>query len=163
MEASRVVIANPDTSRVPNSGPTVASRTAMVVGHLVEAACDDLKRRLADAAGAVNPPVGDALVEAARAWHDAHPGSRLVGAAQYQKPASIQWDEQRYVGDAYACYSWATYVADVEVDLRTFAVRVCDFVASQEIGRVIAFLASPWAAYVTGINLPVDGGRTACL
>lgn len=32
-----------------------------------------------------------------------------------------------------------------------------------EIGSVIAFLATPAASYVSGINLPVDGGRTACL
>ncbi len=32
-----------------------------------------------------------------------------------------------------------------------------------EIGSAVAFLASPSAAYITGINLPVDGGRLACL
>jgi len=37
------------------------------------------------------------------------------------------------------------------------------FAEPDEIGAAIAFLASPSAAYITGINLPVDGGRTACL
>ncbi len=32
-----------------------------------------------------------------------------------------------------------------------------------ELGSVIAFLASPAAAYVNGTNIPVDGGRTPCL
>jgi 3-oxoacyl-[acyl-carrier protein] reductase len=37
------------------------------------------------------------------------------------------------------------------------------FAEPQEVGAVIAFLASPAAAYINGINLPVDGGRTKSL
>lgn len=127
-----VRIAEPDTSRVPNSGPTVASRTAMVVGRLVAEACRDLLGRL-DEAGI---DAGELPVRL-RAWHAAHRGQRLVGQAQYRKPEHIHWDEEHYRGDAYACYSWACYVADVEVDLRTLAGRVRDFVAAQEVGRVV--------------------------
>jgi 3-oxoacyl-[acyl-carrier protein] reductase len=32
-----------------------------------------------------------------------------------------------------------------------------------EFGAAVAFLCSPAAAYINGINLPVDGGRLACL
>jgi 3-oxoacyl-[acyl-carrier protein] reductase len=37
------------------------------------------------------------------------------------------------------------------------------FAKPEETAYAIAFLASPLAAYINGINLPVDGGRTGCL
>jgi len=55
----------------------------------------------------------------------------------YEKPPGINWDDATYRGDAYGAFAWAAYVAEVEVDLRTCAVRVTDFVAVQEIGKVI--------------------------
>ncbi len=42
-------------------------------------------------------------------------------------------------------------------------IPVGRFAEPREVGAVIAFLASPAAAYINGINLPVDGGRTTCL
>lgn len=129
VDEAHVTVAVPDTTRVPNSGPTVASRTAMVVGKLIERACQDL----ASAAGAT----GGALPGAIRAWHESHPGQRLLGRAKYLTPKNIHWDEETYRGDAYACYAWAAHVADVEVDLRTYNVRVKDYVAVQEVGKVV--------------------------
>ena len=43
-----------------------------------------------------------------------------------------------------------------EIPLRRFA-------RPEEIAYAAAFLAGPSGAYINGINLPVDGGRTACL
>ncbi len=132
VDVDQVSIATPDTSRVPNSGPTVASRTAMVVGRLIERACADL----ADRAGAKGVE-GTALQDAVRDWHSSHAGQRLLGKARHRTPPGLHWDEENYRGDAYAAYAWAAYVASVEVDLRTYIVRVTDFVASQEVGKVV--------------------------
>ncbi|MCP3902533.1 MAG: xanthine dehydrogenase family protein [Planctomycetes bacterium] len=129
----RVIVAVPDTSRVPNSGPTVASRTAMVVGRLVERACDDLRRCV----GADGTADGSEVAAAIREWYRAHPGETPVGEAVYEPPPGVQWDEVNYRGDAYGAFAWATYVAEVEVDLRTYTARVIDFTAVQEIGTVL--------------------------
>ena len=43
------------------------------------------------------------------------------------------------------------------------AIPMRRFAEPHEVGAAIAWLASPAAAYITGINLPVDGGRTKSL
>ena len=44
---------------------------------------------------------------------------------------------KNYRGEAYAAFAWAVYVAEVTVDLTTYSVTVDDFVALQEVGRVL--------------------------
>ena len=53
-------------------------------------------------------------------------------------------------------------VHDIEEEEKQ-AIPLRRFAEPEELASVIAFLASPAASYVTGINVPVDGGRTLCL
>src|SRR5207253_2466803 len=94
---------------------------------------DDLRRRV----GLDDTARGATVKQAIRRWHREHPGEPLLGEAAYEKPPGIAWDDKTYRGDAYGAFAWAAYVAEVEVDLRTCATRVIDFVAVQEVGKVL--------------------------
>jgi CO/xanthine dehydrogenase Mo-binding subunit len=130
-----IEVAQPDTAIVPDSGPTVASRTCMVVGKLVESAATTLRSMLTGAALLPEAYSREELRQACAEYVDRH--GALRASVRYQAPAGVRWDDDRYQGDAYGSYAWAVYVAEVTVDLVTCEVRVDDFVAVQEIGKVI--------------------------
>jgi CO/xanthine dehydrogenase Mo-binding subunit len=110
-----------DTREVPDSGPTVASRTCMIVGRLVQRCAEQIKARLAGV------PPAEYLAQ-----HGA-----LVVTEQYERPAGLSWDDDAYRGDAYGCYGYACDVAEVELDPDTYEVRPVAFTTVHEIGRAI--------------------------
>ncbi len=125
----------PDTSVVPNTGPTVASRTSMVVGKLVHSAAIGLRQTLLASGLLQNEYTTAEFVAAARTYLADH--GALRSESRYEPPPDVHWDDQQYRGEAYAAYAWAVYVAEVTVDLATCGVTVDDFVAVQEVGRVL--------------------------
>jgi Aerobic-type carbon monoxide dehydrogenase, large subunit CoxL/CutL homologs len=130
-----VTIARPDTSTVPNSGPTVASRTAMIVGNLVHSAALGLKQTLMGSGTLKDSYAPDEFREACRKYIDRH--GEVKSYSRYDAPLGIFWDDQKYRGEAYAAFAWAVYIAQVSVDLTSYAVTVDDFVALQEVGKVL--------------------------
>jgi len=130
-----VTIAQPDTSEVPNSGPTVASRTAMIVGKLVHSAALGVKETLIANGLAKESYAPEEFQVACRDYVATH--GRLRSLARYEEPSGIFWDDQQYRGEAYAAFAWAVYVAEVTVDLCTYNVSINDFVALQEIGKIL--------------------------
>ena len=125
----------PDTDNVPNSGPTVASRTCMVVGKLVESAVLGLKQTLIGS-GLLHETYSQAEFQQACGEYIKRHGP-LKSYSKYQPPPNIHWDDEKYQGDAYAAYAWAVYVAEISLDTVTYEAHVDDFVALQEVGRVI--------------------------
>ena len=114
-----VEVAVPDTEIVPNSGPTVASRTSMVVGRILERGARDLRARL----GGLSP-----------AEHFRRHGTTSV-TTQHEPPPGLRWDEEHYRGDAYATFSWACDVAEVTLDPDTYEARARKLFLVQEFGR----------------------------
>ena len=135
LEYDRIEVVQPDTGNVPNSGPTVASRTTMIVGKLVESAVLGLKQTLAGS-GLLQEQFTQTEFQKACADYIAKFGA-LKSSSQYQPPPGIRWDDEKYEGDAYGAFAWAVYVAEVTYDPLTYEVHVDDFVAVQEVGRVI--------------------------
>lgn len=135
LDPALIEIAPPDTAAVPNSGPTVASRTAMIVGKLVESAALGLKQTLVSS-GLLRETYSAQEFQRACGEYISRHGA-LRSTTQYAPPPNIKWDDDKYQGDAYGAYAWAVYVAEVSVDMATCEIRVDDFVAVQEVGRVI--------------------------
>jgi len=117
----QVTFSVPDTADVPDSGPTVASRTVMVVGRILERAARSMREQL----GNLSP-----------AEHFALHGETSV-TKEYEQPPGLNWDEESYRGDAYGTYAWGCDVAEVTYDPVSYAVRATKLTAVQEFGRPI--------------------------
>ena len=127
VDASEVELAPVDTSIVPNSGPTVASRTVMIVGGLVSRAAARLK-------AIVEERSGGQFVDVYRQDAATHGATRID--QQYESEVEVDFDEETYTGDAYPAFGWACAIAKVEVDLDTGEVRVHSVVSADDVGRV---------------------------
>jgi CO/xanthine dehydrogenase Mo-binding subunit len=116
-----VEIATPDTSVVPDSGPTVASRTCMVVGRILQRAAEEIRGKLGDLTPAE--------------YYRRH--GPLAVTKQYEQPEWIRWDEIHYRGDAYAAYAWGCDVAEVELDTDTWEIRPVRLTVVTDVGKAI--------------------------
>ncbi len=168
LSPSRIRFPLADTALVPNSGPTVASRTTMVVGNVVHRASLDLKQQIEAFAslrhfkGAAATLRDSALLakgfkpvpfaKAAKEMLDEL--GQASGFFEFLLPPDIRWDQATFKGDSYPGYSWSANVAEIEIDPLTCELAVRRVTAVIDIGRVI----NPVTA--TG---QVEGGLTQAL
>ena len=108
----QVTFDNPDTDIIPDSGPTAASRTIIIVGFLMEKAAKNLKK----------------------IWKS---GVRQEYVEPYVGPSYIHWDENTMQGDAYPSYSWGVNVVEVEFNPVTYQVDVLHTWSTYDVGRVV--------------------------
>jgi CO/xanthine dehydrogenase Mo-binding subunit len=123
-----VDVIRPDTSVVPDSGPTVASRTTMVVGALLATAA---RRLRADVEARSGRPFAESYEDVARVDGPLRASERFAGFP------GVEWDDDAYRGDAYPAFSWGCAVAEVDVDLATGEVAVRRVVAADDAGRIV--------------------------
>lgn len=107
----QVKIENPDTDRVPNSGPTVASRSLMIVGKLLERAAEKMKAR----------------------WQE----KRFTIEEHYKHVDMIPWDMDTFQGDAYPTYSYGINVVEVEVDMLLATTKLLGVWGVFDVGKAI--------------------------
>jgi CO/xanthine dehydrogenase Mo-binding subunit len=101
-----------DTGKVPDSGPTVASRTTMIVGGLLQKAAAELKAR----------------------WHESE---TLEISKVYKHPDYLQWNNDTFEGDAYPTYSWGVNVVELSVNPITYELNLEKITAVYDVGAVI--------------------------
>jgi CO/xanthine dehydrogenase Mo-binding subunit len=129
-----VAVENPDTAEVPDSGPTVASRTCMVVGGLLSGCATAMRERLE--LFAERPIAGAADFQRVARRFLASRGPLRI-ERRYQKPPEIEWDDETYRGDAYGVFSYAACCTEVEVDLDTGETTPLKVTTAQDIGKAI--------------------------
>ncbi|MBC8450884.1 molybdopterin-dependent oxidoreductase, partial [bacterium] len=142
-------VAHVDTSIVPDSGPSVASRTTLMTGNAVIDAATKLKVVMgevaADMLGASSDGIEfrDGLVRGgnesgtvADAANECWPrnGNTAVEGGDAGPPSGV---DENGSGDAHAVYSYATHVAEVEVDTETGETHLVRVTAAHDVGRIL--------------------------
>jgi len=112
IDPMKIAFALPDTDRVPDSGPTVASRSIMIVGYLLQEAAKELKE----------------------IWKE---GEEQEVLKHYEMPPGMFWDQDNLKGDAYATFGWGVNVCEVEVDPVTWETKITGAWGVYDVGVAI--------------------------
>ncbi|MFQ5980750.1 MAG: xanthine dehydrogenase family protein molybdopterin-binding subunit [Candidatus Heimdallarchaeota archaeon] len=149
----KVRMQSTDTSRVPDSGPTVASRATTMSGRALLDACHQIIVRLFEVAGELLEVEPKTLELANGEIKVSSNSSKRIALLKVVQEASARrvdlaahgwyvaphssWDAERGQGDCYFTYATATNVAEVEVDVETGTVDVLRITTAHECGRAI--------------------------
>lgn len=146
----KMVVPLTDTRMVPDSGPTVASRTTVMSGNAARGAALQIRARLKElAADLLGCESQQVQVEPGRYFSTT--GSvgfeELCGAAFTRKlsmfasgwyaPPPKDWDIETGQGTAYSSYSCTGHVALCEVNLLSGLTTVKRLVAVHDVGKVV--------------------------
>ncbi|MBF0410865.1 MAG: xanthine dehydrogenase family protein [Candidatus Riflebacteria bacterium] len=146
-----------DTSLVPDSGPTVASRTTLMSGNAIVSAAKDLRSRIMPLiADLLQTTADDAELIDGKAFSKKNPPDKGGKSITFEDltrefynrrlmPSSFGWfiapdtgfDQKNGQGNAYFTYSYCTNIAEVTVDTETGEIKVDTIIAAHDMGKAI--------------------------
>ena len=149
----QVRLVQPDTQMVPESGPTVGSRSTTLMGNAIIQAARQVKESVLEAASEMLlVPVGRLDAREGRIHDRENPertllfreaaaramsrGKRLIGQGWWTPPPATL-DPETGQGNPYFVYTYSTHMAEVVVDVETGEVEVTGYVAAFDVGKAI--------------------------
>jgi len=141
-----------DTTRVPDSGPTVASRATTMSGNAVKDAALQLKKKLLSVAAEILKTDKSCLSIIDECVFKNYTKTDLTYkllidecAKKRIGLASSGWSNVKHLdfnwetgqGDAYCVYAYATNIAEVEVDAQTGEVKLLRITAAHDVGKAV--------------------------
>jgi CO/xanthine dehydrogenase Mo-binding subunit len=153
VEIEDIRLVHPDTDRVPESGPTVASRSTVLMGNAIIQAVQQIKESIMEMASQIlSVPIERLEAKNRCVYERGNPinslqfkdvvskcmakGKRLIGQGWWTPPPT-RLDPETGQGNPYFVYSFSTQMAEVVVDIQTGEVKVTDYVAAFDIGKAI--------------------------
>ena len=150
----RVRVIPPDTDLVPDSGPTVASRSTVFGGKAILTASEKLRDSMAQVASAMLSCSAKEIVfeggSIKRAGHETnHVGFDALVSECFRRGMKLKeegrvvkalpsWDREAGRGDLSPSFAFAAHVAEVEVDVETGKVDVVNYTAAHDSGTVVS-------------------------
>jgi len=146
-------LVSPDTDLVPESGPTVGSRSTTLMGNAIILAARQVKESIMDMASQMLfVPVERLEAKNRRIFDRDNPsrfvmfkdvasrcmgmGKRLIGQGWWTPPP-LGIDAETLQGNPYFVYAYSTQMAEVIVDVQTGEVAVTDYVAAFDVGKAV--------------------------
>jgi CO/xanthine dehydrogenase Mo-binding subunit len=150
----RVTVVSPDTDLVPDSGPTVASRSTVFGGKAMLIAAEKLRAKLAGVASVMlSCPAKELVFQGDSIEQMGHESNRLRfddlvsecvrrGVTLKEEGRTFKplpaWDRKAGRGELAPSYAFAAHVAEVEVDTETGKVDVVNYFAAHDSGAVVS-------------------------
>jgi CO/xanthine dehydrogenase Mo-binding subunit len=149
----RIQFLNTNTSRVPDSGPTVASRGTIMSGSAAKKGAEIVRATLLTTASEmtgldiqslelkdnylIDKESGEHLASFRELATECFNKGRPMYGLGWHKSPHTSWDKEHGQGDAYFTFVYGTNIVEVEVDTETGKVNIVDFVSAHDVGKAI--------------------------